>query len=93
MKLTAQVAAEAILNDSTGFDLNVVETVLLDAEKLGVDEMYLDGLRSIKDDFEYETYARWAVGPIMSRAEWDVRQARIRQAADNGTLGTNPYAW
>lgn len=46
-----------------------------------------------KDEFEYQTYARWAVGPVMSRTEWDARQARIRQAAENGTLGTNPYTW
>lgn len=49
-KLTAQVAAEAILNNPDAFGTSTIEAVLLDAEKLGVAGMYVDGLRSIWED-------------------------------------------
>jgi hypothetical protein len=41
-------------------------------------------------EFDYQTYCRWAVGPLMTREQWDARQDRIHSGQK---LSTNPYEW
>lgn len=42
---------------------------------------------------DYETYVRWAVGPVMTREEYERKGEIIREQAAAGTLSTNPYEW
>lgn len=41
----------------------------------------------------YENYSRWAIGPLMTREQWENRQALIAEQANAGTLPANPYEW
>lgn len=42
---------------------------------------------------DYQNYARWAIGPLMTREQWFARQQQIREQAAAGTLPTNPAEW
>lgn len=41
----------------------------------------------------YQNYAQWAIGPLMTREQWEAKQARIKDMCEAGTLPTNPYEW
>ena len=46
-----------------------------------------------QEDYEWENYRRWAIGPLMSRENWKARNERIDRLAAAGQLPTNPYGW
>ncbi len=41
-------------------------------------------------EFSWQTYQRWAIGPLMTRERWEARQDRIESRQP---LPTNPYEW
>ena len=43
-----------------------------------------------KTEFEWATYQRWAIGPLMTREQWEARQTRIHSGKP---LSPNPYEW
>jgi hypothetical protein len=40
-------------------------------------------------EFEWETYRRYAIPPLMSREQWEAHWERLH----SGDLPTNPYEW
>jgi hypothetical protein len=38
----------------------------------------------------YANYSRWAIGPLMSKAEWEESQRRLHSGRPQST---NPYEW
>jgi hypothetical protein len=41
-------------------------------------------------EFDWQNYQRWAVGPLMTREQWEDLQDRIESGQP---LPTNPYEW
>jgi hypothetical protein len=50
-------------------------------------------MNDMQREFNYQTYARWAVGPLMTRSQWEAREDRIGEQCRTGTLPTNPAEW
>lgn len=46
-KISAQVATEAIINDSQGYDVSTVEAVLDEARVAGVASLYVEMLEAV----------------------------------------------
>lgn len=42
---------------------------------------------------DYDTYARWAVGPVMTREQYAAKGEMIKTQQAAGTLSANPYEW